>query len=369
MPVSEISADGKGAQPCKPLPPDDLEHVLRHTRELWSEAKGASFFITGGTGFFGMWLLESFAHINDALGLNMQAMVLTRDSAAFAHKAPHMVGRGDISFCQGDLRTFVFPEGPFTHLIHAAADTDVWTKSEPTTGLIERVVVGIEHLLDFAAVAGVKHCLHVSSGAVYGPQSAELTHMPEDYPGMAEVLPAGAVWAEGKRVGEQLFLAYAAKYGLSVKIARGFAFVGPHLDKNYAIGNFICDALHGRSIQVKGDGTPLRSYLYAADLAIWLWTLLLAGASGRAYNVGSPVSRSIREVAEAVAAASGEALQVEISETPASAFPLASYVPAVKRAEVELGLRVWIPLDEAIRKTLAWHRSGRDVFSPCVQKN
>jgi len=53
------------ATPAKPLPREDLDHVLAHTRHLWPEARNQSFFITGGTGFFGMWLLETLAHAND----------------------------------------------------------------------------------------------------------------------------------------------------------------------------------------------------------------------------------------------------------------------------------------------------------------
>lgn len=350
-----------GALP--PLPAGDLDHVLAHTGKLWAGARGASFFITGGTGFFGTWLLESFARANDTLGLGMRVTVLTRDPAAFARKAPHLAARGDLAFHQGELRAFAFPAGRFTHLIHAAADTGVWTKNESAAGLIERISAGMRHLLDFAAAAGVRNFLHISSGAVYGPQPATLTHVPEDYPGITDLLPPGAAWAEGKRVAEQLCLAHAAKHGYSLKIARCFAFVGPHLDENYAIGNFIRDARHGRPIQVTGDGTPHRSYLYAADLAIWLWTLLFAGAPGRAYNVGSPAGLSIAEAARAVAAASGEALPVKISVTPVAGVPLNRYVPSVERAATELGLRAWIPLDEAIRKTFAWQRSARAVLS------
>lgn len=346
-----------------PLPVEDLDHVLAHTGRLWAGARGMAIFITGGTGFFGTWLLESFARANDTLGLDMRATVLTRDPAAFARKAPYLAGRTDLVFHQGDLRTFKFPAGRFTHLIHAAADTGVWTKNESAAGLIERIADGMRHLLDFAAAAGVRNFLHVSSGAVYGLQPATLTHVPEDYAGIADPLPAGAAWAEGKRVAEQLCLAHAAQHGYALKLARCFAFVGPHLDENYAIGNFLADARHGRPIQVKGDGTPHRSYLYAADLAIWLWTLLFAGAPGRAYNVGSSVSLSIAETARIVAAASGEPLPVKIAETPAPGRPLSRYVPSVTRAERELGLRVWIPLDEAVRKTLAWQRSTKTVLS------
>lgn len=344
------------------LPVEDLDHVIAHTGKLWAGARGAMFFITGGTGFFGTWLLESFARANDTLGLGMRAVILTRDPAAFALKAPHLAGRSDLAFHQGDLRTFAFPAGRFTHLVHAAADTGVWTKNESPAGLIERISAGMRHLLDFAGAAGVRDFLHVSSGAVYGPQPVDLTHLPEDHPGITVPLPAGAAWAEGKRVAEQLCLAHAAQHGYSLKIARCFAFVGPHLDENYAMGNFIRDAVQGRPIQVTGDGTPHRSYLYAADLAIWLWTLLFAGPAGRAYNVGSPVSLCIGDVARAVAAAVGEPISVRIAEAPAPGRSPSRYVPSVARAEIELGLRVWIPLDEAIRKTIIWQRGAQTAL-------
>ena len=90
--------------PVKPLPAEDLDHILASTRELWAEARGQSFFITGGTGFFGMWLLESFTHANDSLGLRAQAVVLTRDPAAFARKAPHLTNRRDLNIAKQRFR-------------------------------------------------------------------------------------------------------------------------------------------------------------------------------------------------------------------------------------------------------------------------
>ena len=162
---------------------------------------------------------------------------------------------------------------------------------------------------------------------------------------------------------EELCLAHAAQHGYALKIARCFAFVGPHLDENYAIGNFINDALQGRPIRVTGDGTPQRSYLYAADLAIWLWTLLFAGAPGRTYNVGSPDSLSIAEVAHKVAAVAGGQHPVEIVGRPQPQSRVSRYVPATTRVETELGLRVWVSLGDAIRKTMAWQRRSNSVLS------
>src|ERR1035437_2549884 len=108
--------------PVKPLPPEDMNQILAHTRELWAEVRGQRLFITGGTGFFGMWLLESFAHANEALKLNAAAVVLTRNPTAFAKKAPHLTSRTDLEFIQGDVRDFAFPAGQFTHVIHAATE-------------------------------------------------------------------------------------------------------------------------------------------------------------------------------------------------------------------------------------------------------
>jgi len=140
--------------------------------------------------------------------------------------------------------------------------------------------------------------------------------------------------------------------------------MGPHLplDQHFAIGNFIRDALAGRTITVRGDGTPVRSYLYAADLAVWLWTLLLRApelaANLAVFNVGSCERVSVRELAERVAAAIDPGLRVEVLGESALGAGRVQYVPDVRKAEAELGLRAWIGLEEAIRRTAEWYRAS-----------
>lgn len=347
--------------PVKPLPADDLDHVLAHTRELWFEARGQSFFITGGTGFFGIWLLESFAHANDALALGMRAVVLTRDPEAFAQKAPHLTGRVDLEFVQGDLRTFAFPAGRFDHLVHAAADTGVWTQERIAPDVIDGVVAGTRRMLDCAAQIGVKNLLLVSSGVVYGPQPDTLPLVPEEYLGGPDPLLIESAWGEAKRVTEYLCAVHAARHGYALKVARCFSFVGPHLplEVRYAVGNFLRDALAGDPITVRGDGAPVRSYLYAADLAVWLWTILFRGQASRAYNVGSDRALTIGELAGVVRQEMKQNVGVEIERVAVPGRPGSRYVPAIARARGELGLRVWTHLDEAIRKTAAWHFAAR----------
>lgn len=339
------------------LPTPDLTHVLTHTRELWENLRGARLFITGGTGFFGTWILESFAGANRQYSLGATATVLTRNPQAFATRAPHLVSRDDITFLRGDVTTFAFPPGPFSHVIHAATEASAALNEADPLRMSDVIVGGTRRMLEFARAAGAQRFLLTSSGGVYGRQPPEMTHIPEDFGGGPDVTDVRSAYAESKRLAEWYCAAYARQYGLHCTIARGFAFVGPHLPLNahFAIGNFIRDAIAGREIVVNGDGTPYRSYLYASDLAIWLWTILLKGESCRPYNVGSDQSITIAELAALVSRlVPGTTTRIMKRQT-AGRSP-ERYVPNIDRAARELNLVVRVGLTEAIERTLAFAR-------------
>jgi dTDP-glucose 4,6-dehydratase len=182
--------------------------------------------------------------------------------------------------------------------------------------------------------------------------------VPEDYAGAPDPLDPLTTYGQAKRASEFLCAVFGRKHGIETVVARCFAFVGPHLplDADYAIGNFIRDALRGGPIQVNGDGTPRRTYLYAADLAVWLWTILFRGESGCAYNVGSDADLSIRELADEVRKVVAPQAEVQIAQTAAPGKPAERYVPDIARARTELGLDIWISLPDAITRTAEWYR-------------
>ena len=350
------SSNVRSAEALPPLTREDLGHVLTHTRACWEELRGKTLFLTGGTGFVGHWLLETFAHANDELRLGARVTVLSRNPAAFARKSPHLAARADLRWLTGDVRNFAFPSGEFSHVIHAG--TTSGAPVEPLE-MFDTVVQGTRRALEFAAAAGTRKFLFVSSGAVYGRQPPEMTHIAEDYTGAPNPLDPASAYGEGKRAAEHLCMLMSRQHGFEVKIARGFTFVGPHLplDQHFAIGNFIRDALAGGPIQVHGDGTPFRSYLYAADLAVWLWTILTNGASGRAYNVGSDGALSIAELADLVSAKLGGGCPVRIAQVAKLGQASARYVPSVIRARDELALRPLVQLPEALHRLWQWQVS------------
>ncbi len=339
----------------------DLEHVLSYTRTLWEKTRGKRIFLTGATGFFGAWLLESLAYCNRELDLGLEAVVLCRNPEVVTRKLPHLASEKSIRFLAGDVRTFEFPHGDFEFVIHAAASSS-GPDSRPSMELLTTLVHGTERVLAFARTRGTKYFLFVSSGAVYGPQPISLSHIPETFLGGPDWLHPSAVYSEGKRISEQMCSLTARSSDIKLSIARCFAFVGPHLplDQHFAIGNFIGDALANRNLTVSGDGTPIRSYLYAADMAVWLWTLLLSeldpDSTLRVMNVGSGEAISISDLATTVIAELNPSMEMNVARKPIASAPLLQYVPDVREAETRLGLRQTISLREAIRRTAEWYR-------------
>lgn len=292
-------------------------------------------FITGGTGFFGKSMLDYRLRHPEWKWAKADWVVLSRSPEKFVAEHPRLANQKGVSFIAGDVRDFDFPEGKFDAIVHAATSASNALSDDEMTSVI---VDGTRHVVDFARKANCRTVLFTSSGAVYGPRTSPAHEDDECRPVTA--------YGRGKLESERLLLAS----GLDVKIARCFAFVGPYLPRtiHFAIGNFIQNCLDGRDVVVKGDGTPLRSYLYADDLVEWLFAILDRGVSGRSYNVGSGEALSIAEVARTVCAAMGGDNGMTICEKPTCAAT-SVYVPDVSRARMELGLTQTVPLDEAIR--------------------
>jgi dTDP-glucose 4,6-dehydratase len=271
-----------------------------------------------------------------------------------------MFERADTMLVTGDVLDFSAQLGAIDLCIHAATDVGDPGKTADPRKVFDSIVLGTRRVLDFAAAHGVSHFLLVSSGAVYGPQPPDLEYMSETYAGAPDPLQPVAAYGNGKRAAEWLACSSAAQAGFSMSIARIFALLGPGMPLNgpFAAGNFIRDVLAGDAIRIQGDGRPIRSYLYMADLVVWLLRILESGVSGQAYNVGSQQSVSIRELAQAITGVAQVDSQLEIAQSNDPHTLPPRYVPDTRKARQSLQLAESTPLQTGLTKTFQWNRTA-----------
>ncbi len=333
---------------------EDLENISKALVKDFTELKNKNILLTGGTGFVGTWLVFSF--LKFAQELNSHMFLVSRNPENFLKKFPDLRDNKNLHFIKGDVRDFAQPPEDIHYVIHAA--TDVVNDQENFEEILDTCYLGTKRVLELCREKKIKKYLYISSGAVYGRQPPEMARIREDYVGAPPVDAAASAYGEGKRIGEWLSCQAGRRHHFEVKRARGFAVIGPHLplDKRFAVGNFIGDVLNKRDIVIKGDGTVVRSYMYASDMTIWLWTILFRGQNGEAYNVGSDQAINLFDLAKKVAELSKSGVSVMRKMEPrttTSAPSIERYVPSIEEGKI-LGLDLQVSLEVGIKRSIVY---------------
>jgi nucleoside-diphosphate-sugar epimerase len=329
----------------------DNRLILDKTKSLWLEhfPQGSVVFLTGATGFFGKCLLESFLYINEQLKLNGTIIALSRNSAKFLIEYPKFKNES-IHFIDGSITDFDFPASNINFIIHAAHDFSEDSFLQP---LEERTDIrGAKRILELSFAKKVKSLLFTSSGAVYYNQVETQREFTEDDYDCKVYKHSHNQYTDNKRYIEKMFCDFASTHlDIEIKIARCFAFVGRYLplDNGYAIGNFIKNILNKETIVIKSDGSARRSYLYAADMCVWLWHILLTGKNCHPYNVGSNVVFSVGEIADEIARIGNVKVNFEYDKNKNYN---SWYIPSIERAKSELGVGIYTNFEEAVLHTI-----------------
>lgn len=196
-----------------------------------------------------------------------------------------------------------------------------------------------------------------SGGTVYGNPR----RMPVD-----EDHPTDPITSYGvmKLASEKYIQMYAHLYGVPGRILRCSNVYGegqpPHRGQG-VIAAFLHQALNDQPIAVFGDGSVVRDYLYAGDLAALVVQLLELGSLPQLANVGSGVGTSLRAVVELVEAVTGRVVQVD--QRPRRAFDIGEIVLDVSRLRRLVPFDP-VPLEAGIRRTWDAIVAGQQPASP-----
>lgn len=306
--------------------------------------------IIGGTGFVGK-------HLLDAVMLDPRSEKV--DNVIVACRSPHLT--------QHDVETIVWDvtrdELPLVHVdvvIHAATPASASLNARFPQIVFDQILIGARQVLKFcASQPRAPLLIFASSGAVYGEMPPEVTAWPEGARLAADPLIARNAYASAKRSAEALIGIGWNEGVCRPVVARLFAFSGRHLplDRHYALGNFVADAVRSQTIRVRSAGTSVRSYLDGDDMARWLLASIhKPEAVGKILHIGSEEPITIKELANVVARrvdkVTGRRPLVTIENSTNEIDGLSRYVPHTQFTRELLGVEPEIPLETSIDSML-----------------
>lgn len=335
----------------------DFERLGPAVTSRCAALAGKRLYLTGATGFFGRNLLALLSWLARS-SVEFRVTALSRAPQRFLARERWCADAAWLEWRTGDVRDPWPGAGSFDLLLHAATDTHADAHRD-RQAVLDDLIAGTRRALEFASTHAIGRVLLTGSGAQYGAiPPVHAAGIPESAAQACDSTLGSSAYGEGKRLAEVLAALHAERTGAAIVNTRCFAFVGPGLplDGHFAIGNFVRDALAGRPLRLTSAGAATRSYLYSADLAVWLLTLLLEAPAGSAVNVGSDAAVTILGLATRVRDLIAPGVPLHVG----SARPGEErhyYLPSIGVARA-FGLDAWTSLDDAILRTAEWHRHG-----------
>ena len=277
-------------------------------------------FITGATGLIGSQLVLALLESNRLYDTNITVAAFIRNEQKAEAVFEDILPDEHLQFVIGDLSQPIEYAGSVDYVIHGASPTGSKFFVESPVETIQTALYGTDQLLQFARDKQVSGMVYLSSLEVYGVPSGHHDTISEADYGYIDPLSVRSSYSEGKRMVECLCASYASEYGVPVRMARLSQTFGAGVEYNdgRVFAEFARCLMEKKDIVLHTDGSTVRTYCYTRDAICAIYTILLNGADGEAYNVTNPDTVcSIKEMAELVAGLEPEAgisVNIEIPE-------------------------------------------------------
>lgn len=281
---------------------EDVNYILKSPLQ-WSDFYNSTIIISGIAGFLAAYIAETLAELNRC-GANIRIVGLVRNMDRALSRLGHLLPDG-LELIKQDITSPLSAEIPRgDYIIHAASQASPKFFGVDPVGTIQANTIGTIELLKMAQSAECKSFLFFSSGEVYGLPANEEKLISEETFGYLDPATVRACYAESKRVGETMCVAWYNQHSVKTKIIRPFHTYGPGmmLDDGRVFADFVSDVVADRDIVLKSDGSAMRPLCYIADAILGAFTVLLRGQPAEAYNIANPEAElTMLELAQTVA--------------------------------------------------------------------
>ena len=282
-----------------PVIEDDLRKIVSSPLP-WDKLFGKTILISGANGFVPSYVLETLVYLNESAGAGIHVVALVRNQERAMRRLGHLAGRSDVNVVVQDVSDPYGGPKAVDFVIHAASQASPKSYSTDPVGTFAANIMGTWRMLEVAKDSQSEGFLFFSSGDVYGRVEDPSVPVCETSFGYIDPLSVRSCYAEGKRAGETLCACWHSQFGIPTKIVRLSHTYGPRMDVNdgRVFADFVADVVAGRDIVMKSDGSTQRPFCYLADAIEGIFTVMLRGKNGEAYNVGADSETSVLELAE-----------------------------------------------------------------------
>ena len=318
--------------------------------------------VTGGCGFIGVALVGSLVdeggHAvrvvdNLAVGTREDLRAVCEFVEASRAEVGPMTSGSPVELVAGDILDEELALGAAEGadvIVHLAANTGVAPSVEDPRGDCLANVIGTLNYLEAARHNEVERFVFASSGATIGEVEPPIHEELSPHP----VSPYGA----SKLSGEAYCSAYSRTFGVETVALRFGNVYGPLSNhKNSVIAKFIKRATRGEVLEIYGDGTQTRDFIYVEDLIRAVRLAATAeGVGGETFQIATNAETTVQELVERllpILAAAG-VTDVEVRRAaPRLGDVLRNYSDTSKAGRM-LGWRAEVDLEEGLRRTVDW---------------
>lgn len=271
--------------------------------------------ITGATGLIGSFVTDTLIWMNEFRHADIEIYAAGRSEAGVCARFGDAVDREYFHYIAYDARNPVSLDFKADYVIHAACSAHPMAYAMDPVGTMQANLTGVMHLLEYIRNCENARFIFLSTGETYGENPELKEGFSEESSGYINPMNPRSCYPESKRAAETLCASYGAQYGVDAMVARLCHVYGPTITatNSRADAQFLRKALAGEDIVMKSTGAQVRSYCYVSDAVAALFTMLLRGEKGNAYNVANRDSaNSIREYAEILAEVGGVNLTFDL---------------------------------------------------------